>query len=253
MAVAHGHGNPNWNRDETILALDVYFQMRGRSPSRKDPQIIALSETLRALPYHGEASRMETFRNPDGAAFKVLNLRSLETGKGLGHVSRMDREIWAEFGNNPSEIQRLANLIKHEITEEQRTNSRDVEDEDDLEFYEGRTLTQKHKTRERSRRLRRKLLDKRKQTSTLHCDICRESHDYLPQELQEAAFEAHHVVPIALVGESKTKVSDLALLCATCHRLIHRAIAIKRSWVGVQDAKFLISVRSREIVDGERA
>ena len=49
MAVTHGHGNPNWNRDETILALEVYFATRGRSPGPSDPQVIALSEKLRSL------------------------------------------------------------------------------------------------------------------------------------------------------------------------------------------------------------
>ena len=58
----------------------------------------------------GEAARKPTFRNPDGAAFKVQNLRSGETGKGLGNVSRMDREIWDEFGANPVEVSRLASL-----------------------------------------------------------------------------------------------------------------------------------------------
>lgn len=112
MAVTQGHGNPNWNRDETILALEAYFALAGKNPSAKDPLIIALSQTLRALPYHGEAARKSTFRNPDGVAFKVQNLRSRETGKGLGNVSRMDRDIWEEFGANPGEVTRLATLIR---------------------------------------------------------------------------------------------------------------------------------------------
>jgi len=29
MAVTHGHGNPKWTRDETILALDLYFDCKG--------------------------------------------------------------------------------------------------------------------------------------------------------------------------------------------------------------------------------
>ena len=47
LAVTHGHGNPNWNRDETILALEPYFALSGKNPSAKDPQLIALSQTLR--------------------------------------------------------------------------------------------------------------------------------------------------------------------------------------------------------------
>jgi 5-methylcytosine-specific restriction protein A len=59
----------------------------------------------------------------------------------------------------------------------------------------------------------------------------------LPPELRAAAFEAHHIVPIAAVGEGATKLSDVALLCATCHRLLHRLIALKRAWVGLAEAK----------------
>jgi 5-methylcytosine-specific restriction protein A len=239
MAVTHGHGNPNWNRDETILALDAYFALAGKNPSAKDPQIIALSQTLRALPYHGDAARTPTFRNPDGAAFKVQNLRSRETGKGLGNVSRMDRAIWDEFGANPAEVTRLAALIRAGIAADHQAATPYVDEADDIEFYEGRLLTQSHMRRERSGGLRRALLKKR-QGDALHCDICGEAHAALPPELRAAAFEAHHIVPIAAVGESATKLSDVALVSATCHRLLHRLIALKRAWVGIAEAQILI-------------
>lgn len=29
MARTQGHGNPNWTRDETILALDLYLELNG--------------------------------------------------------------------------------------------------------------------------------------------------------------------------------------------------------------------------------
>lgn len=240
MAVTQGHGNPNWNRDETILALEAYFALAGRNPSAKDPQIIALSQTLRALPYHGEAARKPTFRNPDGAAFKVQNLRSRETGRGLSNVSRMDRAIWDEFGANPDEVTRLATLIRAGIAADHQTALPEVDEAEDAEFYEGRLLTQSHMRRERSAGLRKALLKKR-QGDALHCDVCGEAHIDLPPELRAAAFEAHHIVPIAAVGEGATKLSDVALLCATCHRVLHRLIALKRAWVSVAEAKALIT------------
>jgi 5-methylcytosine-specific restriction protein A len=239
MAVTHGHGNPNWNRDETILALEAYFALAGKNPSAKDPQIIALSQTLRALPYHGEAARKPTFRNPDGAAFKVQNLRSRETGKGLGNVSRMDREIWDEFGANPAEVTRLTTLIRARIAADHKAATPEVDEAEDVEFYEGRLLTQSHLRRERSAGLRKALLKKR-QGDALYCDVCDEAHSALPPELRTAAFEAHHIIPIAAVGEGATKIADVALLCATCHRLLHRLIALKRNWVGLAEAKAFI-------------
>lgn len=238
MAVTKGHGNPNWNRDETILALDVYFALAGKNPNSKDPLIISLSETLRALPYHGEAARKPTFRNPDGAAFKVQNLRSRETGKGLGNVSRMDREIWDELGANPAEVSRLASLIRIGIVSEQGQDAPAPGEIEDVEFYEGRLLTQKHMRRERSPALRKALLKKR-EVAGLQCEMCEETHSALPPEFRSAAFEAHHVVPIASVGAGVTKLSDVALLCAVCHRVLHRMISLKRRWIGVEEARAL--------------
>lgn len=240
MAVTHGHGNPNWNRDETLLALETYFALDGKNPSAKDPQIIALSQTLRNLPYHGEAARKPTFRNPDGAAFKVQNLKSRETGKGLGNVSRMDRDVWDEFADNPAEVKRLATLIRAVIATEAKTDSPTIDEAEDVEFYEGRLLTKSHLKRERNAGLRKALLKKR-QGDDLYCDVCGESHFRLPAELRAAAFEAHHIVPIAAAGEGATKLSEMALLCATCHRLLHRMIALKRTWVSLTEAKATIA------------
>ncbi len=31
----------------------------------------------------------------------------------------------------------------------------------------------------------------------------------------------HHVVPLHKIGKSRTKLTDLALDCPTCHRVLH--------------------------------
>ena len=238
MAVTHGHGNPHWTRDETILALDVYFANPGRNLSARDPKIIELSEVLRRLPYHQEAARQPTFRNPDGAAFKVQNLKSQETGKGLQNVSRMDLATWSELGGRPAEVARLASLIRSGITSEPAEVAEAGEDE--IEFYEGRLLTRAHLRRERDRRLRVELLRRRREKDAVVCDMCSQRHLDVAPEFREAAFEAHHVVPIAVAGHGPTRLADVALLCATCHRLVHRLIAQHRQWLTISDAKALV-------------
>jgi 5-methylcytosine-specific restriction protein A len=70
MARTHGHGNPKWTRDETMLALDLYFECGGNMPSGKDGRVQKLSKLLRSLPYHGAVLRKDSFRNPDGAKEK---------------------------------------------------------------------------------------------------------------------------------------------------------------------------------------
>src|SRR4051812_38128538 len=73
--------NPDWNREETILALALYNELQGKIPSGSDRRVQELSNLLRTMPYHANASRKPTFRNPDGVAFKLQNLRQIGTGK----------------------------------------------------------------------------------------------------------------------------------------------------------------------------
>jgi 5-methylcytosine-specific restriction protein A len=54
----------------------------------------------------------------------------------------------------------------------------------------------------------------------LQCGCCNISHD---DNVRASVFEVHHKVPYAENFETRPlKVSDLAVLCANCHRMIHR-------------------------------
>ncbi len=235
MAVTQGHGNPNWTRDETLLALDLYLSLKGPVPSPKSVEIRSLSALLRSLPYHAEAAKQPTFRNPDGVGFKLMNIRPVATGKGLGNVSNMDRQVWAEFGQRPDDVRRIANAIKDGITVVGFEQLPNVEQE----LAEGRLLTALHIRRERNPKVRKMLLDDRRVTG-FRCEICDLTRPDLESSLQEAMFEAHHLVPLAEAGERRTKLVDLALLCACCHRLIHRAMVSKARWIGLAEARALM-------------
>ena len=54
------------------------------------------------------------------------------------------------------------------------------------------------------------------------CEVC----DCVPVEVYgsagESCMEAHHKIPIEqLQPDSVTVVSDIAMVCASCHRMIH--------------------------------
>jgi 5-methylcytosine-specific restriction protein A len=234
MAVTHGHGNPNWTRDETILALDLYLECKGKVPSSIDQRVKELSDLLREFPYHARAARQPSFRNPDGVGFKLQNLRQVATGKGLGNVSKIDRAVWEELGSRPDEVRRLAILIREGVIASEATETEEVEDE----FPEGRIVTEEHKRKERNQKLRKKLLKQRLQAGQLKCEICNCGKG--PTDHGEAIFEAHHSLPIAVGGLRKTKLEDMVLLCANCHRLIHRLISKRSRWIGVQEARKLL-------------
>ncbi|PYE41639.1 5-methylcytosine-specific restriction protein A [Rhizobium sp. PP-F2F-G20b] len=235
MAVTQGHGNPSWTRDETILALDLYFSRKGQVPSPKAAEITALSNLLRSLPYHAVAAKRPTFRNPAGVGFKLMNLRQVATGKGLGNVSSMDRQIWREFGEREDEVHKLAAAIKVGIALVGSEQLPEIEQE----LAEGRLLTALHVRRERNPKVRKMLLDDRR-LSGLRCEMCDLTRLDLEEPLQQAIFEAHHLVPLAEAGERKTKLADLALLCACCHRVIHHAMVSKARWIGLVEARAII-------------
>jgi predicted HNH restriction endonuclease len=87
----------------------------------------------------------------------------------------------------------------------------------------GRSLVQ-HLRQERSRALvdakRRAFREKH---GHLHCEACGLSEASLPSAIGEGCFEVHHTTALASRQSSQvTRIDDLALVCANCHRMIHR-------------------------------
>ncbi len=236
MAVTAGHGNPDWTKDETILALELYQSCGGKLPGGDDPRVIALSDLLRSLPLHSTEAKKPSFRNPDGVAFKLLNLNAAATSKGLS-TSYTDRETWTEFGHRPETVRELAQIIRSSAG----MVVSDLIEDDEVLFAEGKVATVLHRKRERSTALRKSLLKARQKKGVLSCDVCDVKSTLQDKDLQGAIFEAHHLVSLSTVGESKTKLSDVALVCASCHRLIHRVIAVKRQWIGVESLRTLLA------------
>lgn len=115
MAKTAGHGNPKWHRDETILALELYFECKGELPSDTDSRVIALSELLQKLTLHPPSKRKASFRNPAGVSFKLQNIRQVATGQGLDHTSATDRAVWDELGSRPQEVAKLAKVIRQTL------------------------------------------------------------------------------------------------------------------------------------------
>jgi 5-methylcytosine-specific restriction protein A len=246
MAKTTGQGNPIWMRDQIILALDLYFKCDGQMPSPADARVVALSKLLRNLPHRIEVGKRKNFRNPDGVAFKLQNLRQLATGNRLGKVSRNDSLVWQEFGGDPARVQALAKAV---VAGSVRLDAGDddTSDDEDEEFVEGRILTTLHKRRERAKGLRRALIKVRRAKGTLKCDICALSERIAAPELGDALFEAHHdKTPVSDMEDgTTTRVRDLCLLCACCHRLIHRAISRQKRWLSVTEARAALRVGNK--------
>jgi 5-methylcytosine-specific restriction protein A len=148
----------------------------------------------------------------------------------------MDEITWQELGHTPDLVRQKAALIRAAI--EIADNHDAGAESDDWEFPEGRLVTDAHKRRERHPGLRAKLIAARKRQGRLVCEVC----SAVPStRFEDAIFETHHILPLSAGPARATKLADLALLCANCHRLIHRAISVEARWLSIEQAKVILA------------
>lgn len=108
-------------------------------------------------------------------------------------------------------------------------------------FPEGRQIERLHKSRERDSRVVRQAKDRHAQRNNgvLPCEVCEFDFVVHYGELGTSYIEAHHTRPLSELNEGElqdTSVEDFSLVCANCHRMLHR----KRPWATVEQLKALI-------------
>ncbi|MFZ4814368.1 MAG: HNH endonuclease [Phototrophicaceae bacterium] len=93
-----------------------------------------------------------------------------------------------------------------------------------LLYAEGRANVRVRQVRQRSQALTYQV--KRRSLETdgdLRCGVCGMSFGQVYGELGAGYIEAHHPEPIShFAGEQFTDADDIVLLCANCHRMVHR-------------------------------
>ncbi len=224
--------NPKWERDEVILALNLYFDENRGTIENTNPKIIELSEILNQLPIHSNRPDEEKFRNPNGVTLKLGNFLALDpnyAGKGMESHSKLDEEVFSEYFQNLSELRNVAEGIK-KITQNLDLSSivslvESDADEDNVK--EGRVLYKMHKVRERDK----KIIAKKKakvllENGSLECECCNFNFEKVYGYLGAGYIECHHIVPLNKFSETKkTTLEDLALVCSNCHRMLHSRIS----------------------------
>jgi 5-methylcytosine-specific restriction enzyme A len=233
-----GERNPNWSRDELILALDLYVRFQGNPPGKGSEEIIALSSILNQMSGFGPVG-MTDFRNPNGVYMKLMNFRRFDPlyqaqGKsGLVRGNKLEEVVWRDFASEPERLVRTAQAIKANL--EIRADDEDEPFDGIEEAEEGRTLTRAHLVRERSRKLvESKKAACLKATGTLRCEACGFDFGLAYGERGRGFIEVHHALAVHQLSPGvKTRLSDLHLLCANCHRMVHA----KRPWLTVDQLK----------------
>jgi len=194
------------------------------------------------MPWHSLSSRGSTFRNPAGIALKLQNLKSIDIGRGMPNASAIDRQILNEFVGRQAYLSEIAAAIRKGIDLAKSLEIDNGDLNEDFVFAEGHILTAIHLRRERDRRLRKKVLQKRQRDNRCFCELCEVSFETVDPIHRMAAFEVHHLLPLSLSGLSRrTTHKDVALLCAVCHRFIHSAIAAEGRWLSIGQAKAILA------------
>jgi 5-methylcytosine-specific restriction protein A len=222
--------NPDWVRDELILALDFYLRHRTKMPDKTSIEIETFCAEINALDSKLGLSGGDTFRNINGVYMKLMNFRRLDpnytsTGKvGLQRGSKGEETVWNEFADHPVQLAQIVKAIRSEVASDADEPETGSEEELDLvEAEEGRLLTRIHRSRERNRKLvTKKKSSFARKNGRLFCEACGFDFEKSYGKRGIGFIECHHTRPLhTLAAGEMTKLDDLRLLCANCHRMVH--------------------------------
>lgn len=224
--------NPDWTRDELILALQLYLSNRSSPPGKESAQVKEFSDFLGRLGVSLGMSDEGTFRNANGVYMKMMNFRRFDpeytnSGKvGLDRGNKDEEVVWTMFANDSVRLQQVAKAIRGSVDSKDAKHV--VSNLDDgingAEAEEGKVLTRLHRFRERNRDLVQKRKQRAlKQYGRLFCEACEFDFSAVYGDAGEGIIEVHHAKPVhTLIEGDKTTLDDLILLCANCHRVVHR-------------------------------
>lgn len=221
--------NPDWNRDELILALALYSTNPASPPGKESPQVTELSGLLNKMHRIAGTAQSPTLRNANGVYMKMMNLRALDPaftaqGKvGMSSGGKLERQVWADFFGQPAKLAAEAKAIREAVESANEAEVAKLPQADEYVGEEGGVIMRLHKRYERDSRLVREKIAEARTSGQLKCEVC--SFDFQTRygALGAGYIEVHHLKPVNQLGKGgKTKLSDLALVCANCHRMAHR-------------------------------
>jgi len=216
--------------------LDFYLQRTPKIPSKSSADITALSKLLNRLQTKLGGEIKDKFRNNNGVYMKLMNFRRFDPeykGKGMTHGGKDEGLVWNLFAHDPFELRKVASAVKEFVTSNAEIPLPTLDDAEESESDEGAILTRVHRYRERdSKIVKRKKDEVQGRIGRLVCEVCGFEFGVTYGKHGEGFIECHHTKPVSQirVGE-RTKLTDLALLCSNCHRMVHR----KRPWLSLEE------------------
>lgn len=219
--------NPDWNREELILALDLYFQMDYGQMHGRNPLIIRLSEELRKLNIHKNIPDTEKFRSPNSVALKLANLKRSDQnfkGRGMRDGGKLEKEIWNEFHRHRDTLKKEADLIR-QLYLNPGLGSKEIPDKSTLRSD---FLYNYHKNRETD-----PLVIKVKKemtllnTKSLKCEVCGFDSVTYYGELGSEIAEIHYNKELRQEpGLESSSMEDFIIVCSNCHKILDKSFGV---------------------------
>jgi hypothetical protein len=163
---------------------------------------------------------------------QICDIKTVEQrGKVDISIETRQKFIWDLFQNiDPTLFKDIPNLTKEFLEEE------------DYVTIEGRerTILKLHKFIERDPRVVKQAKQRAKQENRFHCEVCFFNFERRYPNLGNDFIECHHKQPISSGGVRETKIDDLAIVCANCHRMLHRKY-INGNYLSVEELKEIVT------------
>ena len=222
--------NPPWTEDEVVLALDLYFRLDWKDMEAENEKVIEVSKLLNALPGQGRSTVGDAkYRNPNGVSMKLQNFKAFDEryeGKGLDRGSKLDRKVFERYAADKVKLVAVASQLRSIIESAGELPDLSIipDDEVPFEVSEGNVVYRLHRSRERSSEVSKKKKEAvLNEKGKLECEACGFDFQATYGDLGKDFCEVHHRVPLAeLDAGTKTRLKDLAVVCANCHRMLHR-------------------------------
>ncbi len=224
-----------WTNEELLLALELLDTRAWRGGNASTPEYSALSSLLRTANLPGVDVIDDSFRSVNSVSLKMGNLIGAHpTIPGGMRTSKKEIALVQRFLLNRDEMLADAVAVRAQVVgalSPDHPLARDTDDEELTVAAEGDSRYVLALRRERSRALRQSKIDSLERDSRpVACEVC--GFDFFVQygELGRAYIEVHHRTPLHVSGATDSRLDDLAVLCANCHRMIHRT-----GWITVEE------------------
>jgi predicted HNH restriction endonuclease len=191
-----------WTEAEHIVVLDRY--RRQRDDLGRGSQPVSELSKLLGRTKNAVLSEINAFRKLD---------RDEGAAKWRG-VNEEHRRLWG-LSQSPVEFETLMRGL--------RDLHHGLAEEDEALYPEGTIAYRLHRLAERSGEVVQQKKAAAKRMGSLRCEVCGFDFGKTYGPIADGYIECHHVTPLAgSRGLRQTRLRDLALVCANCHRVLHR-------------------------------